>query len=120
MKLIVLLFTLLVWSNVRDVNKIQLDIKETKDPIVPPKTILIIGNTAELDSPHKRNTFDLYRSSLRNPEVVTFDELFERAKFIVGHSEESLNEISPTARAKHPAEAGYIAPSVEAEDDWPF
>ena len=45
MKLIVLLFTLLVWSNVRDVNKIQLDIKETPDPIIPPKTILIIGDS---------------------------------------------------------------------------
>ena len=45
MKLIVLLFTLLVWSNVRDVNKIQVDIKETPDPIIPPKTILIIGDS---------------------------------------------------------------------------
>lgn len=87
---------------------------------VQPKTILIIGNTAELDSTHKRNTFELYRSSLLNPEVVTFDELFERAKFIVGHSEESLNQTSPPERAKHPAEAGYVAPSGEAEDNLPF
>ena len=43
MKLILLAFTLFVWSNTKDVNSIQLDIKETKDPIVPPKTILIIG-----------------------------------------------------------------------------
>jgi lysophospholipase L1-like esterase len=45
MKLILLAFTLFVWSNTKDVNSIQLDIKETKDPIVPPKTILIIGDS---------------------------------------------------------------------------
>ena len=45
MKLILLTFTLFIWNNVSDVNKGILDIKETTDPIIPPKTILIIGDS---------------------------------------------------------------------------
>jgi hypothetical protein len=56
------------------------------------KTILIIGNWDELDNSDdnaqikkiKRKTFELYRRDSRNIEVVTYDELYERAKFIVG------------------------------------
>lgn len=52
---------------------------------VIPKGILVIGNTCQLnDDLSKRNTFELYRRNLINPEIITFDELFERAKFIVG------------------------------------
>jgi hypothetical protein len=52
---------------------------------VQPKGILIVGHTASLDSRAKRTSFELYRQNLHNPEVITFDELFERAKFIVEH-----------------------------------
>lgn len=52
---------------------------------VQPKGILIVGHTASLDSRPKRTSFELYRQNLHNPEVITFDELFERAKFIVEH-----------------------------------
>ena len=45
MKLILLTFTLFIWNNVSDVNKGILDIKETTDPIIPLKTILIIGDS---------------------------------------------------------------------------
>ncbi len=56
------------------------------------KTILIIGNWNELerseDSPQikkiKKKTFELYRRDSRNIEIITYDELYERAKFIVG------------------------------------
>lgn len=56
------------------------------------KTILIIGNWDELDNGNdnsqikkiKRKTFELYRRDSRNIEVITYDELYERAKFIVG------------------------------------
>lgn len=52
---------------------------------VQPKGILIVGHTASLDNRAKRTSFELYRQNLQNPEVITFDELFERAKFIVEH-----------------------------------
>lgn len=53
------------------------------------KTILVIGNRAEFDrsgnsrdATVKRDTFELFRRDTRTLEIVTFDELLERAKFI--------------------------------------
>lgn len=51
---------------------------------VSPKGIVIIGRASQLDNRVKRNSFERFRQSLHNPEVLTFDELYERAKFIVG------------------------------------
>jgi hypothetical protein len=51
---------------------------------VQPKGILIIGNTSELvDNEDKINTFEEYRRNIYNPEIITFDELYQRAKYIV-------------------------------------
>ena len=51
---------------------------------IHPKGIVIIGNTNQLDNWDKRNSFERFRRELSNPEVITYDELYERAKFIVG------------------------------------
>lgn len=51
---------------------------------VSPKGIVVIGKTSELDGLEKRNSFERFRRELRNPEIITYDELFERASFIVG------------------------------------
>ncbi len=64
------------------------------------KVILLIGHWAELkkarttlEAEIKKKTFELYRRDSRNIEILTFDELFERAKFIVeGDSELSEDE----------------------------
>lgn len=48
-----------------------------------PKGILVIGHTHQLDSRHKAATFELFRSNLHNPEVITFDELLARAKALL-------------------------------------
>lgn len=53
---------------------------------VRPKSILIIGNTVQLTTRDKRNSFELFRQNLKNPEVLTFDELLERARFIIAES----------------------------------
>lgn len=53
---------------------------------VSPKGIVIIGRISQLNDRNKRNSFERYRRSLHNPEIITFDELYERAKFIVGES----------------------------------
>jgi hypothetical protein len=55
-----------------------------------PKSILIIGSTDQFSGDEKENqikakTFELFRRDSRNIEIVTYDELFERAKFIVEH-----------------------------------
>lgn len=49
-----------------------------------PKSYLVIGNLAELDgNDDKVACFELFRRSLSSPEIITFDELYERAKCIV-------------------------------------
>jgi hypothetical protein len=51
---------------------------------VEPKGILVIGNTSELQANESIiSCFESYRRNISNPEIITFDELFERAKFIV-------------------------------------
>lgn len=51
---------------------------------IQPKGILVIGRTSQLDDPAKVRTFELFRQSLANPEIVTFDELLERARYLAG------------------------------------
>lgn len=55
------------------------------------KTILIIGNWSEINKDTAKNqeikkkTFELFRQNSKNVEIITFDELYDRAKFIVEH-----------------------------------
>lgn len=56
---------------------------------VHPKGILVIGATPQLNEITKRNTFELFRGNIANPEILTFDELYARAKFIVEHTGEA-------------------------------
>lgn len=56
-----------------------------------PKSYLVIGNLGEFAGEHgvnkeKLRSFELFRKNLCSPEIVTFDELYERAKFIVHHA----------------------------------
>ena len=53
---------------------------------------LIIGSEKQFAGEQKEQqikakTFELYRRDSRNIEIITYDELFERAKFIVSHSQ---------------------------------
>jgi hypothetical protein len=73
---------------------------------VEPKAILIIGNTKELVRDESIvNCFESYRRNTNNPEIITFDELFKRAEFIVN------NKIQPETRKNN---------EVGNEDDLPF
>lgn len=56
---------------------------------ITPRAILVIGNTKALDDFDKKNAFELLRRNLRSPDVITFDELHERAKYIVARTEPS-------------------------------
>jgi hypothetical protein len=49
---------------------------------VSPRSILVCGHTYELDDLDKRKAFELFRCELAAPEIVTFDELLARARFI--------------------------------------
>lgn len=51
---------------------------------IEPKGVIVIGNTSELSVDHDAlTTFELFRRQLYNPRVLTYDELYERARFIV-------------------------------------
>lgn len=66
---------------------------------VDPKAILIIGHSSQFfgeteNDEIKAKTFELFRRDSRNIEIITFDELFNRAKFIVQHQDENKNTTS--------------------------
>ncbi|WP_246170824.1 Shedu immune nuclease family protein [Pseudonocardia hierapolitana] len=53
-----------------------------------PRQVVLIGSLKEFDTPHgingeKIESFELFRTSVADTEVITFDELLERARFIV-------------------------------------
>lgn len=57
-----------------------------------PKSYLVIGSMNEFVSENginkdKLRSFELLRKNTVNPEIITFDELYERAKFIVQHNQ---------------------------------
>ena len=59
---------------------------------VEPKGILVIGNTKEFNREESISScFESYRRNLKNPEIITFDELYERANFIVGNKFQNPN-----------------------------
>jgi hypothetical protein len=51
--------------------------------VTQPKGILLIGHLSQLDTEDKRASFERFRRNLWNPEVLTFDELLARARFLV-------------------------------------
>ena len=53
-----------------------------------PKSFLIIGSLSQFEGEHgineeKYSSFELFRKQINNTEIITFDELYERAKHIV-------------------------------------
>ena len=57
---------------------------------VTPRGIVVIGNTNQLNNRDKINSFERYRNAVHNPEIITFDELYQRAKFIVYDNQETI------------------------------
>ena len=57
-----------------------------------PKSYVVIGSLEEFKTEigvneEKYSSFEIFRNNLNQPEIITFDELYERAKFIVKASE---------------------------------
>lgn len=51
---------------------------------IQPKSYLIVGNLRQLEgNDDKIACVELYRRNIRSPEIVTFDEIFYRARCIV-------------------------------------
>lgn len=54
-----------------------------------PKSFLVVGSLQEFVGDHgvnqeRHRSFELFRRNVNSPEIITFDELYERARFIVG------------------------------------
>jgi hypothetical protein len=64
---------------------------------VKPRGIVVIGNLSELNSREKRNSFEQFRNNLSNPEVITYDELYERARYIVEGDTPVVGESEPAS-----------------------
>lgn len=85
---------------------------------IDPKTILIIGHTQQFSGNKKedlikRKTFELYRRNSRNIEIITYDELLDRAKFIVNDNKSEIKKETETEKEENQ--------SFEMEtDDLPF
>lgn len=63
---------------------------------VEPKGILVIGNTEELNRDESiASCFESYRKNIKNPEIITFDELYKRAEFIVNNKNQNENFVKP-------------------------
>lgn len=72
----------------KDVNQDRFD----KNGVytVRPKGIIVVGSLGEVkDVRTKRETFERFRASIHGVEIVTFDELYCRAKFIVDSQDAS-------------------------------
>ena len=59
---------------------------------VQPRSFLVVGSLVQFQTENGINVaryraFEGFRRNLRQPEVLTVDELFERARFIVEHAE---------------------------------
>jgi len=54
---------------------------EHKIEIFNPRCVIIVGNAeTELNTPARRTSFELFRTSLKDVEIITFDELFKKAE----------------------------------------
>ena len=65
---------------------------------IDPKTVFIIGNRSsefprdmQIDNRTRSETFELFRRNSRNIDIITFDELFERAYYTVFSEKVSKN-----------------------------
>ena len=75
--------------------KTKTEIKDTNGELTgeelylyQPKSFLIIGSLKEFEGQNginedKFSSFELFRKNIFNPEIITFDELYERAKHII-------------------------------------
>jgi hypothetical protein len=66
------------------------ELRDQQTYTINPKGILIIGSTSQLTNQEQIESFESFRSSLSNLEVLTFDELLERAKFILDTDESNI------------------------------
>lgn len=87
--------------------------------VADPQAILVVGHTGQLRDDAQRASFHRFRRNLWNPTVLTYDELFERARFLV---ETAASRVAEASRADGPTGASPVLSSADPDDldDLPF
>ncbi|RKG79321.1 DUF4263 domain-containing protein [Corallococcus sp. CA049B] len=86
---------------------------------VQPKSILVIGSLSEFATSDgqidkaKYRSFELFRSNTQSPEIITFDELFERCRYIV----ESGDDVPAMENSSAPEPLHEPSSFHDEEDD---
>ena len=85
---------------------------------VRPRQVVVVGTLGEFRrgaevNRHRYRSFELYRRSIDDVEIITFDELLARARFIAQHDEAA--DDGPSVREQPAA-----APPPPSDDDVPF
>lgn len=62
-----------------------------------PRSFVVVGQLSQFRTEHgpnaeKFSSFEAFRRNIESPDIITFDELFERAKFIVKHENQPAAE----------------------------
>lgn len=78
-----------------------------------PKCYLIIGNTTELDDDGKKECFELFRRNCKDVEIITYDEIYEKIKYVVDNMTDSNTEQTKTKEETNKTTDDY-------DDDIPF
>jgi hypothetical protein len=94
---------------------------QNKTRTIDPKVIYLIGNRSEefpedstnVDNLTKRDTFERFRRNSRNVEILTFDELYERAYYIVHNKAAAAS--APEIMAKENVSASATAIKIPAK-----
>jgi hypothetical protein len=85
--------------------------------VADPQAILVVGHTRQLRDDAQRASFHRFRRNLWNPTVLTYDELLERARFLVGKAAERAQE---AAAGPAGAPMGALEPDFDEIDELPF
>jgi len=90
--------------------------------LIHPKSFVVVGNLREFLGDHGVNetqlsSFELFRGNMVSPEVMTFDELFERARCIVQYSETEQHSPGDTLAQPENPEGENARDAHRASDD---
>lgn len=91
-----------------------------------PKSYLVIGNLNQFikDSDNISDdmyrSFEIFRKNLTNPEIITYDELYERAKFIVENDEKEQMMIDEEIESNFSEIMDELEENKFDDEDLPF
>ena len=66
----------------RHYGGLRLETEETFR-LADPKCLVVVGNTVQLDTEGKKESFELFRRALGGTEIITFDELFRKVEVLL-------------------------------------